>query len=199
LDTRTKHTIAQDRLVVAEQRILDAERRKSATNLQLLAFEQKQLEKRLSTIYNYSNSAFANRPLKMRGRSTSEVIFRNIRRSSSWNEALPIIRSKLSISLHDSNQNLLSLPKIDDSNRRLSTFSDGDVSDNTFLSSDIESGEERENEIKKIPKSISKTTNSKKITTKKKILPKIISKQSKSLPPTVAIIPPDEDLLFLSQ
>ncbi|CAF4783225.1 unnamed protein product, partial [Rotaria magnacalcarata] len=29
LNTRTKHTIAQDRLVVAEQRLLDAERRKS--------------------------------------------------------------------------------------------------------------------------------------------------------------------------
>jgi len=190
LDIRTKHTIAQDRHIVAEQRILDAERRKSATNIQLIAFEQKQLEKKLASIYKNFNSSITDRPLKMRNRSTSEVIFRNIRRTSSWTETLPINRPKLSLSLHDNKQNFLSLPKIDDIQRRLSTYSDDDTSENRVFNSDMESGEETEN---------SKSIPSKGITRKKKIIPKIADKRTKPLLPIVAIIPPAEDILFLTQ
>ncbi len=184
MDIRTKHTIAQDRLVVAEQRILDAERRKSASNIQLLAFEQKQVEKRLALLHQNFNSMDFNRPLKMRGRSTSEVIFRNMHRTRSW--ASP----KLSVSLHNSKQNLLSLPKIDDNERRFSAFSDGDT---PFFTSDMSSGEE--GEYRKLSPKIIK---SKRIITKRRTLPQIV-KQTKPLLPTVAIIPPEEDPLFLVQ
>jgi hypothetical protein len=182
LDIRTKHIIAQDRLVVAEQRILDAERRKSATNLQLLAFEQKQLEKRLALIYKNFNSTPSQRPLQMRGRSTSEVIFRNMRRTSSWTDPLPMLRPKLSVSFHDSKPNLLSLPTTNDYQRRFSAFSDGDT---PFFTSDMSSGEEGE-----YSKSSPKITHSRKMSTRRKTLPKL-GKQTKPLLPIVAIIPPD--------
>ncbi|CAF2381272.1 unnamed protein product [Rotaria sp. Silwood2] len=199
LDTRTKHTIAQDRHVVAEQRLLDAERRKSASNIQLLAFEQKRLEKKLVSINSNLNSTFTNRPLKMRGRSTSEVIFRNMHRTGSWTGVLAMRHSKLSLSLNNSNQNLLSLPKMDDFERRSSTYSDGATTENTFSTSDMESGEEAENDIRKKSKSNRKTTNSRKIAVKKKTLPKLVVKQNRPLLPIVAVIPPDEDALFLIQ
>ncbi|CAF0760937.1 unnamed protein product [Rotaria sp. Silwood1] len=199
LDTRTKHTIAQDRHVVAEQRLLDAERRKSANNLQLLAFEQKRLEKKLVSLNNNLNSTFTNRPFKMRGRSTSEVIFRNMHRTGSWTETLATRHSKLSVSLSNSNQNLLPLPKMDDFERRSSTYSDGATTENTFSTSDMESGEEGDNEIRKKSKSYHKTTNPRRIAVKRKTLPKLVVKQNKPLLPIVAVIPPDEDTLFFIQ
>jgi hypothetical protein len=192
LDIRTKHTIAQDRFIVAEQRILNAEKRKSTSNIQLLEFEQKQLEKKLVSLYSTLNSTVTNRPLKMRGRSTSEVIFRNMRRTSSWTETLPIHRPKLSLSLHNSNQNLLSLPKIDDIHRRFST--DSDTSENPFFNIDTESGEEGENS-----KSNPKVIPLKKTTIKAKSIRKNVDKRRKPLLPIVAVIPPEEDVLFLTQ
>ena len=194
MDTRTKHTIAQDRLIVAEQRILDAERRKSTSNIQLLAFEQRQLEKRLTTIYSKLNATEINRPLKMRGRSTSEIIFRNMRRTSSWTDTYSIHRSKLSLSLHTSNQNLLSLPKIDDMHRRFSAYSDGDTSDNPFFHLDSESGDEGE-----YSQSILKQSSPKKTTMRRKTNSKVWNSALKPLPPIVAVIPPEEDILFLTQ
>lgn len=130
----------------------------------------------------------------MRGRSTSEVIFRNIRRTSSWTETLPIYNSKLSVSLHDNNQNLLSLPKIDDIHRRLSTYSDSDTSENPSFTNDIESGDEIEK-----PKSYPKIPSPRKALIRTKTIAKLGSKQKKSLPPIVSVIPPDEDILVLRQ
>lgn len=194
MDTRTKHTVAQDRLIVAEQRIVEAERRKSVCNLQQLAFEQKQFEKRMTSFFNSWNSTLSDRPAKMRGRSTSEVSFRNIPRSNSLSETLPIHLSKFSVSLHESKQNVLFLPKIDDSERRFSLYSDGDTSENHLSTSDMESSEEGE-----YPKSKSQIINPKRITIKRKTLPKLVSKQNKSLPPILAVTPPEEDALFLTQ
>jgi hypothetical protein len=125
LNTRTKHTIAKDRLVVAEQRILDAERRKSATNLQLLAYEQKQLEKKLSSLHNLDHS------IQRRNRSTSGT---NLHRSSSWNDTLDLNHS----SSYNSNQNLLSLPNNDGSQRLSSAYSDTVISASPTLHSDEE-------------------------------------------------------------
>jgi hypothetical protein len=162
----------------------------------LIAFEQKQLEKRLASIYSKLDTSIINRPLKMRGRSTSEVIFRNVRRTSSWTETLPIHHSKLSISLNNSNQNLLSLPKIEDiEQRRFSAYSDGDVPENPFFNLDTSSGEEGENS-----RSNPKLNLPKKTTIKKKLMsPKFSNQKTKPLPPIVAVIPPDEDILFLRQ
>ncbi|CAF3070804.1 unnamed protein product [Rotaria socialis] len=199
LDTRTKHTIAQDRLVVAEQRLIDAERRKSTTSIQLLAFEQKRLEKRLESLCSNLDSNFTSRPLKMRGRSTSEVIFRNIRRTSSLAGSLAIHNPKLSVSLYSSNQNLLALPKLDDIERRSSTYSDGDTTENTFSTSDMDSGEEVEHKVRKKTKTNRKITYSRRIVTKKKTLPKLVFNQNKLSLPIVAVIPPEEDVLFLTQ
>jgi hypothetical protein len=191
LDIRTKHTIAQDRFVVAEQRILDAERRKSATNIQLLTFEQKKLEKKLAKLYSNFNSTVTNRPLKIRGRSTSEIIFRNIRRSSSWTETLPINRPKLAFTFHDSNQNLLSLPKIADIERRFSAFSEGDIPENPF---NIDSEEEEKS------KSNLQIPSPKKLPIKKKKTTIVGNKQTQPLLPIVAVIPPeDEEVLFLTR
>jgi hypothetical protein len=195
LDIRTKHTIAQDRLIVAEQRILDAERRKSASNIQLLAFEQKQLEKKLVSLYKNFNSTNIDRPLTTRGRSTSEIIFRNRRRTSSWTETSPIHRSQLSVSLHNSNQNLLSLPKIDDIQRRFSLYSDDDTLENPFFHVDMGSGGEEEENSKYNFKIIPP----KRITIKKKIIPKVSNQHNKLLPPIVTIISPEEDIFFLTK
>jgi hypothetical protein len=198
LDIRTKHTIAQDRLVIAEQRIVEAERRKSVCNLQSLAFEQKQFEKKIASLFTNFKSTFTDRPFEMRDRSTSEVIFHYVPPSSPRSETLPIHLSKLSVSLHDSNQNLLSLPKIDDCGRRLSAYSDGDTSETHFSTSDIESAEEGENLTQKYSKSKFPLTNSKRIPIKKRTLPKLVAKQNRSLPPIVAVTPPDADGWFLT-
>lgn len=123
----------------------------------------------------------------MRGRSTSEVIFRNMRRTSSWTDTLPIYHKKLSVSLNNSNQNLLSLPKIDDIHRRLSNYSDSDTND-------IESSDETEKS-----KSTPKLHLPRKTLNKSKINSKIGQKKPPPLPPIVAVIPPDEDVLFLTQ
>jgi hypothetical protein len=134
----------------------------------------------------------------MRGRSTSEVILRNTRRTSTWTETFPIRHSKFSISLNNSNQNLLSLPKIEDiERRRFSAYSDGDVSENPFFNLDTSSGDEGGENSKSNPQP---HFPKKKTTIKKKIFtPKISKQQTKSLPPIVAVIPPDEDILFLTQ
>lgn len=135
----------------------------------------------------------------MRGRSTSEVIFGNIRRSSSLTGALSIHNPKLSVSLYGSNQNLLALPKLDDIERRSSIFSDGDATEKSFSTSDMESGEDTDNEIGKKSKSNRRTIYSKKIATKRKTLPKLVVNQKKPLLPIVAVIPPEEENLFLIQ
>ena len=206
LDTRTKHTIAQDRLVVAEQRILEAERRKSASHLQLLTFEQKQAEKRLAVLTGHLNSSLGKRPFKMRGRSTSEVILRQIHRSNSWNETLLTRQSKLSVSLHNSNHNLLSLPKIDPYERRYSTFSDGDAPETTIFTSDFESGDdEGENELELKSTLLSRSTSyfntrsTKQDGTKKRNKRTLGDLQSKPLLPIVSVIPPDDDVVSLVQ
>ncbi len=118
MDTRTKHTIAQDRLVVAEQRALDVERRKSASHLQLLTFEQKQLEKKLTSLQNHEQS------LRKHHRSISET---NLHHIHQLNE---ISQSKFHDNLYHNNQNLLSLTKIDhfQSNEDTSESSDEDNS-----------------------------------------------------------------------
>jgi len=116
LDTRTKHIVAKDRLIVAEQQIIDVERRKSASNLQLLAFEQKQLAKRLLSLHSVDQSS------KVRHRSISEANLHH-------NETLGITQSKFYASLSYNNQNLLSLPKVDDIPQRLSPSSDEDLSE----------------------------------------------------------------------
>ena len=126
----------------------------------------------------------------MRDRSTSEVIFRNIRRSQSWTDTLPMHRQKFSVSLQNSDQNLLSLPKMDDIQRRFSNYSDGDVPENPFFNLDTESSEENE---------VSKLTSLKKLPIKKQIIGKTSEKQTKPLPPIVAVIPPEEDILFLTR
>jgi hypothetical protein len=104
LDTRTKHIVAQDRLVVAEKRTLDVERRKSASHLQLLAIEQKQAEKKLSSYRN----------LDKHHRSISEA---NLQHIHQLNE---LSQSKF-------NQTLLSLPKFDP----FSVYSDEDTSESS--------------------------------------------------------------------
>jgi hypothetical protein len=134
----------------------------------------------------------------MRDRSTSEVIFHYVPPSSPRSETLPNHLSKLSVSLHDSNQNLLSLPKIDDCGRRFSVYSDGDTSETHFSTSDIESGEEGENLTQKYSKSKFPITTSKRIPIKKRTLPKLVAKQNRSLPPIVAVTPPDAEGWFLT-
>ncbi|CAF1208149.1 unnamed protein product [Adineta steineri] len=193
LDIRTKHTKAQDRLVVAEQRLVDVERRKSSTHLQSLAYEQKRIEKKLALLHNNINSTYSDQPLKMRNRSSSEVILPKIRPSKSMNEPLSIHLSKLSMSLQDSKQNLLSLPKIIDPGRRLSAYSDGDVSESSFFTSDMDSGEDGETEDNKNLKSHLQTIASKRLSIKRDKL--LLRKPIKPLPPIVAIIPPEEDFL----
>ena len=200
LDTRTKHTIAQDRWLVAEQRTLEAERRKSASNLQLLQFEQKQLEKKLAML----QSQLGSRTLTKRGRSTSEVLFPRTRRSSSWTDTLPIHQQNVSVSLNNSNQQLLALPRAALGNdRRSSIYSDGDASETGFFTSDMDSGgEEGENDISvgtrlNLPQLSARKHLPKRWSSTDRRLSKMNNEQNKRLPPLVAIIPPDDDLLFL--
>ncbi len=108
MNTRTKHTVAQDRLIVAEQRFLDVERKKSSSHRQLITYEQKQLEKRLSSLHNLDSS------LQTRHRSISEANLHQI------NELSEIAYSKLYSSLNHSNQNLLSLPEHENFQRNIS-------------------------------------------------------------------------------
>ncbi len=136
MDTRTKRTIAQDRLLVAEQRTVDVERRKSASNIQSITFEQRQLEKKLSSLHNLEQS------LHNRHRSISEA---NIHRTVSWHDSSHINSSK------SSNQNLLSLPKMASSQRRISSYSDEDFSENPVLATDTESDDEENSKLKQPP------------------------------------------------
>ena len=194
MDIRTKHTVAQDRLIVAEHRLLEAERRKSVNNIQLLSFEQKQLEKRFSAIYSKFHTTITDRPFKMRGRSTSEVTLRNMRRTSSWADIFPIQHSKFSISLHNSKQNLLTLPKLGDTYRRYSTYSDGDVTENVLFQVRSDSFEDEENS-----RSNPKLNTLERLPMIKKRSPKVSNQPTKALPPIVAVIPPEDDILFLRQ
>lgn len=195
MDIRTKHTVAQDRLIVAEHRVVEAERRKSVNNIQLLSFEQKQLEKRLSVLYSKYHTTSIDRPLNMRGRSTSEIILRNVRRSSSWADLFPIQHSKFSISLHDSKQNLLTLPKLTDPFRRFSAYSDGDMTENVLFQLRSDSPDEEENHSRSNPK----LNTLERLPIIKQRSPKTINQPTKALPPIVAVIPPEEDILFLRQ
>ncbi|UJR35459.1 hypothetical protein I4U23_028215 [Adineta vaga] len=197
LDTRTKHTVAQDRLVVAEQRILDIERRKSASNLQTLIFEQKQFEKKLASFHYHVNSISIERPTKMRDRSSSEIGLPPIRPSSPLSGSLPNRLSKLSVSLNDSKQNLLVLPKCIDSRRRFSAYSDGDASENSFFTTDMESAEEEEDTETERIRSV--TMNPKTLAIRRDKPLKLVKKPNKLLLPIVSIIPPEEDVLFLTQ
>ncbi|CAF4430909.1 unnamed protein product, partial [Adineta steineri] len=90
-------------------------------------------------------------------------------------------------------QNLLSLPKIIDPGRRLSAYSDGDVSESSFFTSDMDSGEDGETEDDKNLKSHLQTIASKRLSIKRDKL--LLRKPIKPLPPIVAIIPPEEDFL----
>jgi hypothetical protein len=93
--------MAQDRLLVAEQRRLNVEQRRSASYIQLLDFEQKQLQKRAQTYAQSSPSM-----IRRCSYSTSDP---NISRTCSTNDVLTTI-----------NHNILFLPKIDDIARRFS-------------------------------------------------------------------------------
>jgi len=131
--------IAEDRFIVDQNRKVDRERRKSSTNLQSIAFEQKQLEKRLSSLHN------------LRHRSASEINLHQANESST-----------------NSNQNLLSLPKMNSFQRQFSAPSlDGDSTENVIFTHDFDSSED---DYPKSQKEI-------------RVRP----------PPIVAIIPPDEE------
>lgn len=131
------------------------------------------------------------RPLKMRGRSTSEIILRNSRRASSWTDVYPMRHSKLSVSLNDSKQNLLTLPKINDDHRRFSAYSDGDVSENVFFHLEDDDEEQQQQN--------SRSHGLDKLPIIKKKSPQGGYQPTKALPPIVAVIPPEEDILFLRQ
>ena len=119
--------MAQDRWIVAENRTLDVERQKSASQLQLLAFEQKQMERKLSSLQNLDQSAHK------RHRSISEA---NLQTSHQLSESLDITFSKLHASLSHSNQNLLSPPRFDDLQRSFSSTSDRDIPEQILSTSE---------------------------------------------------------------
>ncbi len=154
--------MAKDRLTVAEQRILDIERRKSATNIQLLTSEQKRLEKKLSSRLPSDES------LQRRQRSISDA---SDHRTTIWPE-----KSKMKSYESVHSPNLLLQPKSDDFERRFSSCSDEDISENPVLTSETESTgeEEQDDALKPIEK-------------------------RRIQVPTVAIIPPDEDALLLDE
>ncbi|CAF0891807.1 unnamed protein product [Rotaria sp. Silwood1] len=137
LDSRTKRIIAQDRLIVAEQRILNVEKQKSASNLQLLAFEQKQVEKRLLSIQN------SNQSVQFRQRSISEGNLQNIHQTASWNDTFDMNKSKLHTTR---NSNVSFLPQTNNIPRSFSVHSDRVTSENQVSASDTESNEEEEEE-----------------------------------------------------
>ena len=103
--------MAKDRLVVAEQRLVDAEQRKSTSLLQLLAFKRKQFEKRLGL------APSLDLPGRMQSRSISDS---NLHPSHALHDLLDMTHS---------NQNLAALSKLDDDQQRSSDSSNGDVSD----------------------------------------------------------------------
>ncbi|CAF2779747.1 unnamed protein product [Rotaria sp. Silwood2] len=175
LDSRTKRIIAQDRLTVAEQRIVDVERRKSASNLQLLAFEQKQVEKRLLSLHN------PNQSVQLNQRSISEGNLNNIHQTASWNDTFDINQSKL---YTNKNPNTSFLSKTDNIPRSFSTYSDGLMPENQVLTSDTESNEEEEEEEEE---------------EKEKEVNLKLNKKETIQPPVITIIPPEEDALFFVQ
>ncbi|CAF0849170.1 unnamed protein product [Adineta ricciae] len=126
LDTRTKHIVARDRLAVAHQRAVESERRKSASNLQFLAFEQKQFEKKLSS--RFGSDQF----LPSRHRSISDA---SDRRRPSWHA---VSETKLSESLNASNTNVLAAPKSVEYGTRFSLGSDDDPLENPISFQDEE-------------------------------------------------------------
>ncbi|CAF1321085.1 unnamed protein product [Adineta ricciae] len=126
LDTRTKHIVARDRLAVAHQRAVESERRKSASNLQFLAFEQKQFEKKLST--RFGSDQF----LPSRHRSISDA---TDRRRPSWHA---VSETKLSESLNACNVNVLATPKSVEYQTRFSLGSDDDPLENRISFQDEE-------------------------------------------------------------
>ncbi|CAF3403002.1 unnamed protein product [Rotaria socialis] len=175
LNTRTKRTIAKDRLIVAEQRALEIERQKSVSNVQLLAFEQKQLEKRLLSLQNLSHSRRVHR------RSSSEVNLHIMDRIISLNDTLELNQSKSYTNLNNKNKNILFLPATNSLRRIVSTCSDGELSANQVLKSDTESTEE-DDEEQEDDEGNSKSTSKKTIQ-----------------PPVTAVISPDEDILLRVQ
>jgi len=156
--------VAKDRLTVAEQRILDIERQKSATNIQLLTSEQKRLEKKLLSRLPSDGS------LQRRQRSISDA---SDHQTTIWPD-----RSKMKSyeSVHSSN--LFLQPKSHDFQRRFSSCSDGDISENPVLTSETESAGEEEEQDDDDLKPIEKR---------------------KIQVPIVAIIPPDDDALLLDE
>lgn len=138
IDTRTKHTVAQDRWAVAEQRTLDVERQKSSSQLQLLAFEQKQAERKLSSLQNLEQSL-----VHQRYRSISEA---NLQNNHQLIESLDISFSKLHAFLSHSNQDLLPLPaRVEGLQRSFSSASDRSVPENLFSNSNPASSDDDNN------------------------------------------------------
>ncbi|CAF1004374.1 unnamed protein product [Rotaria magnacalcarata] len=175
LNTRTKRTIAKDRLVVAEQRALEIERQKSISNLQLLAFEQKQLEKRLLSLQNLSHSP------RVHKRSISEVNIHMMDRITSLNDALELNQSKSYTNLNNKNKNILFLPTINSLTRTVFTCCDGVLSANQVLTSDTESTEEEEEEGEEEDEDeVEEDEGDSKFKNKKTIQP-----------PEIAVIPPE--------
>ncbi|CAF1109667.1 unnamed protein product [Adineta steineri] len=166
LDIRTKHIIAKDRLNVAEQRILDIEERKSASNIQLIALQQKRFKKKFSSHHSSDQS------LQKRKRSISDS------RLADWHNTSDI---KLPNSLNNSNSNLSIPSRFYELQRRFSACFADDILRNHVSTTDTEisnsnSEEEQEQEEDHGLKPI------------------------RSLqPPTVAIIPPEEDDLPVIQ
>ena len=159
------------------------------------------MEKKLASLHNHLPSSLLNRPMGMRSRSTSEVTLSHTRRSSSWNETLFRQHAKLSVSLNNSNQHLLTLPKIGDVARRCSTYSEGDIPEQNFFTSDLDSGDDDVNPpASKSHRSSfsSEAWHLKQAASKRrKTISKSNDKQSRRLPPLLTIIPPDDDLLCL--
>ena len=109
--------MAKDRLVVAEQRLVDAEQRKSTSLLQLLAFKRKQFEKRLGL------APSSDLPGRMPSRSISDS---NLHPSHALHDLSDVSHS---------NQNLVTFTKLDDDQQRSfdSSNSDGDDDDDHHL------------------------------------------------------------------
>jgi hypothetical protein len=188
LNIRTKHTIAKDRLIIAKQRLLEAESRKSANNLQLLTFEQKQLEKKLALLRDPLHSTLINeRTSEARARSTSIVAYCDERRSISWNGRCASTDRRVSFVLNTNNQQRLTLPRIENiQRRRCSTYSDGDSS---TLSGDVD------DDIDDLKSNIKYKfeRRSPQFLSEKNIFDNVNDKQRRLSPPLLAIIPPDED------
>ena len=112
--------MAKDRLVVAEQRRVDAEQRKSTSLLQLLAFKRKQFEKRLGL------APSSDLPARMPARSISDS---NLHPSHALHDLSDV---------RHSSRNFVSFTKLDDEQQRSSDSSNGDLSERLVLHSDEE-------------------------------------------------------------